>query len=106
MLYSGTELAIQKALYSPCSAITLLSFKDIQDNNYHAKIFEENEAEFLCITSYEYDHKRILEKNERLLNGLHITTIQSIKNHYLAGPASRIALEIFGMIACDTLGGL
>ncbi|KAM1748379.1 hypothetical protein FF1_009305 [Malus domestica] len=54
MLFSGTILTIDDALYSSRSRRMLLSFKDIRDNNYHAKTHVENIVEFLCITSYEY----------------------------------------------------
>ncbi|KAM1902232.1 hypothetical protein ACFX14_030964 [Malus domestica] len=54
MLSTGTILTIDEALYSPRSGRTLLSFKDIRDNNYHAETHVENEVEFLCITSYEH----------------------------------------------------
>ena len=53
-LSNVTILTINKALYSPRSERTLLSFKDIGDNNYHAKTHVENRVEFMCITSYEY----------------------------------------------------
>ncbi|KAM2544624.1 hypothetical protein TB1_016290 [Malus domestica] len=62
MLSNGTILTIVEALYSPRSGRTLLSFKDIRDNNYHAEIHVESGVEFLCVTSYEYGQKRILEK--------------------------------------------
>ena len=54
MLSNGTSLTIAEALYSPCSGRTLLSFKDIRDNNYQAEIRVENGVEFVCITFYEY----------------------------------------------------
>ena len=52
MLSNGTILTISEALYSPRSERTLLSFKDIRDNNYHAKTHVENRVEFMCITFY------------------------------------------------------
>ncbi|KAM1432931.1 hypothetical protein ACFXTO_015417 [Malus domestica] len=55
MLSNGTILTIDEALYSSHSRKTLLSFRDIRDNNYHAKTYVENGVEFLCITFYEYD---------------------------------------------------
>ena len=62
-----------------------LSIKDICENNYHDKIIEENGMECLCITSYLYSLKRILEKMERLPNGLYITTIRSMEANYFTG---------------------
>ena len=70
MLSNGTILTIDEALYSLRSGRTLLSFKDIRDNNYHVETHVENEVEFMCITSYEYGQKRILEKMERIPSGL------------------------------------
>ena len=86
MLSNGTKLTIKEALYSPCSRRTLLSFRDIRDNQYHIETIEDNGSKFLCITSYEYGQKRIHEKLERLLNGLYITTIRGIEAHSVAGP--------------------
>ena len=64
---------------------TLLCFKDIRQNNYHAKTTKENGMEYFCITSYLYDQKHILEKMERLPNGLYIRTIHSIEANYVTG---------------------
>ena len=73
-----------KALYSPCSERTLLSYKDIRLNNYDDDIAEENGKEYLCITSYLYGHERILEKMERLSHELYYTLIRSFKAHRAA----------------------
>ena len=67
MLSNSRILTIDEALYSPRFGRTLLSCKDIRDNNYHVETYIENEVEFMCITSYEYGQKRILEKIERIL---------------------------------------
>ena len=85
MLSNGTILTIAEALYSPRSGRTLLSFKDTRDNNYHAETHVENGVEFMCITSYEYGQKRILEKMERIPSGLYTMTICPIECHYVAG---------------------
>ncbi|KAM1628851.1 hypothetical protein ACFX2K_017216 [Malus domestica] len=94
MLSNGTILTIVEALYSPRSGRTLLSFKDIRDNNYHAEIHVESGVEFMCVTSYEYGQKRILEKMERNPSGLYTTTIRPIECHYVAGPTTGTAHEI------------
>ncbi|KAM2631168.1 hypothetical protein TB1_029953 [Malus domestica] len=86
MLSNGTVLTIKEAFYYPRSGRTLLSFRDIQDNQYHIETTEDNGSEFLCITLYEYGQKRIHEKLERLLSGLYITTISGIEAHHVAGP--------------------
>ena len=88
MLSNGTTLTIKEPLYSPHSGRTLLSFRDIRDNQYHVETTEENDSEFLCITFYEYGRKRIHEKLERLLSGLYITTIRAVETHHVAGPVA------------------
>ena len=94
MLSNGTILTSAEALYSLRSGRTLLSFTDIRDNNYHAETHVENGVEFLCITSYEYSLKRILEKMKRNLSGLYTMTIRLIESHYVASPTTRTAHEI------------
>ncbi|TQD93896.1 hypothetical protein C1H46_020510 [Malus baccata] len=86
MLSNGTILTIMEVLYSPRSGRTLLSFRDIRDNQYHIETTEDNGSDFLCITSYEYGQKRIHEKLEGLPNGLYITTIRGIEAHSVANP--------------------
>ena len=71
MLSNGIILTIDETLYSPRFERTLLSLKDIRDNNYHAETYVENEVEFLCIISYEYGQKHILEKMKRIPSGLY-----------------------------------
>ncbi|KAM1646244.1 hypothetical protein ACFXTN_007295 [Malus domestica] len=94
MLSDGTILTIDEALYSLRFERTLLSLKNSRDNNYHTKTYVENEVEFLCITSYEYGQKHILENTERILSGLYTTTICPIESHFVAGPTSWTAHEI------------
>ena len=103
MLSNGTILTIDEALYSPCSGRTLLSFKDIRDNNY-VETYVENGVEFLWITSYEYGQKRILEKMKCIPSGLYTTTIRPTESHYMAGPTSGTAHEI--TLRHDRLGHL
>ncbi|KAM2133214.1 hypothetical protein ACFX1R_003339 [Malus domestica] len=86
MLSNGTILTIKEAFYSPRSGRTLLSFRDIRDNQYHLKTTEDHGSEFLCITSYEYGQKHIHEKLERLPSRLYITTIRGIEAHSMASP--------------------
>ena len=54
MFSNCAVLTIEDAFYSPHSRRTLLSFKDIRDNNYHVETYVENEVEFMCITFYKY----------------------------------------------------
>ena len=82
LLSNDTEFTIREALFSTHFGRMLLSFKDIQENNYHTETTKENGMEYLCITFHLYGQKRILETVERLLNGLYISTIRSIEaNH-------------------------
>ena len=82
------QFCINDALYSRHSGRTLLSFKDIRDNNYHAETYVENGVEFLCITSYKYVQKCFLEKMERISSGLYTMTIRHIESHYVADSTS------------------
>ncbi|KAM1391009.1 hypothetical protein ACFX2I_018765 [Malus domestica] len=91
MLSNGTIMIIKEALYSPRSGRTLLSFRDIRDNQYHLETTEDHGFQFLCITSYEYGQKHIHEKLERLPNGLYIITIRSIEAHSMAGPMPKFS---------------
>ena len=54
LLSNGSGFIIKETVFSPHSERTLLSFKDIHKNNYHAETTEENGMEYLCITSYLY----------------------------------------------------
>ena len=94
MLPNGIILTINEALYSSRSGRTLLSFKDIRDNNYPTETYVESRVEFLCITSYEYGQKHILEKIECIPSGLYTTTICPTKSHYVARPTFGTAHEI------------
>ncbi|CAL9030304.1 unnamed protein product [Prunus brigantina] len=75
MLPNGTILSIQDALYSSNSKRNLLSFKDIRLNGYHVETKNEENMEYLCITSSD-TQKRILEKLCALSSGLYYTTIR------------------------------
>ncbi|KAM1456620.1 hypothetical protein ACFX13_034735 [Malus domestica] len=85
MLSNATILTIKEALYSPRFGRTLVSFRDIRDNQYHLETTEDHGSKFLCITSYKYGQKHIHEKLERLPSGLYITTIRGIEAHNVAG---------------------
>ena len=51
LLPNGTLIKVTEALYAPKANRTLLSFKDIRANGFHAETHNENRKEFLCITS-------------------------------------------------------
>ncbi|KAM2419289.1 hypothetical protein ACFXTH_025893 [Malus domestica] len=86
MLSNATILTIKEALYSPRFGRTLMSYRDIRDNQYHLETTEDNGFEFFCITSYEYAQKYIHEKLERLPSRLYITTIRGIEAHNVVDP--------------------
>lgn len=88
MLSISIELTIKKVIFSPRFGRTLLSFNDIWENNYHVKITEEIGSKYLCITSYEYNYKRIPEKMERLPDGLYITTVRVVEANHVASQES------------------
>ena len=81
LLPNSTLIDITYALYVSRGNITLLSFKDIRANRYHAKMHDENGKEFFCITSNNCERKRILEKFMCLSNRLYATTIQAIESN-------------------------
>ena len=80
VLPNGTILSIQDALYSSNSRRNLLSFKDIRLNGYHVETRNEENMEYLCITSTD-TQKGILEKLCALSLGLYYTTIRTIEAH-------------------------
>ena len=55
--------------------------KDISAKGYHAEAHDENEIEFLCITSNDCGRKRILEKIMCPSSGLYATTIWAIESN-------------------------
>ena len=51
MLPKGTKICIDNTLYSSKSRRNLLSFNDIRYNGYHIKTNNEDNEEYLYITS-------------------------------------------------------
>ena len=62
MLPNGTRFHINDVLYSSKSKRNLLSFKDIHINGYHIETMNEDNAEYLYITSIISGQKLIMEK--------------------------------------------
>ena len=79
ILAKGTKLDIHNALYSPKSKRNLLGFKDIRRNNFHIETMDENNVEYLYITSNMSGKKKILEKLPAFSSGLYYTTIKSME---------------------------
>lgn len=85
MLSNGINFTTMEALKSLGYRRTLLSFKDIEENYYHIATTVENGIEFVCITSYKYSHKNILEKIERFPKGFYIKIIRIVEAYFVAG---------------------
>ena len=49
----GTKFIINNALLSTKSLRNLLSFKDIRQNGYHVETMNEEDHEYLCITTHD-----------------------------------------------------
>src|ERR1017187_7122354 len=81
LLPNGTTIDVTNALYAPRGNKTLLSFKDIRANGFHAETHDENGKEFICITSNDCGRKRILEKIMCLSIGLYATIIRAIESN-------------------------
>ena len=80
-LSNGTIFDINDALYSSKSRRNLLSFKDIHRNGYHIETMNENNIEYLYITSIISGHKLIMEKLLIFFSGLYHTTIKPIESY-------------------------
>ena len=59
LLHGGTQIYIDDALYSSKSQRNLLSFKDIRRNGYHVETTNEENIEYLYITSKISDKKKM-----------------------------------------------
>ena len=79
MLPKCKKIFIDDTLYSSKSKRNLLSFKDIQSNNYHIETNNEGNEEYFYITSMVSSQKLILEKLHIFSKGLHYTTLRSIE---------------------------
>ena len=71
ILPGGTVLKINDALYSLKSLRNLLSFNDIFRNGYHIETIDEDNTEYLCITSSNMCQKRVIEKLAAISSGLY-----------------------------------
>ena len=65
-------------LYSSRSRRNLLNFKDIHRNGYHIKTIDENDLEYLSITSIISSKTYILEKLPALYSGLYSSSIRIV----------------------------
>ncbi|CAN1336396.1 hypothetical protein LINPERPRIM_LOCUS37119 [Linum perenne] len=81
LLYRGTKMHIEDALYCTKSCRNLLSYKDIRQNGYHIETMEEENKEYLVITSIVSGNKNIHERLPVISSGLYYTYISTIESH-------------------------
>ena len=81
ILPKGTKLIRNNAMFSPQSRRNLLSFKDIRENDYHIKTFNEMDLEYLGITKNVSGQTCVIEKFPALSSGLYWTKISAIEAH-------------------------
>ena len=80
-LPNRTRFHINDALYSSKSRRNLLSFKDIRINRYHIVTMNEENVEYLYITSIICGQKLIIEKLPTFSFGLYHATVKPIKSY-------------------------
>ncbi|CAN1348792.1 hypothetical protein LINPERPRIM_LOCUS41579 [Linum perenne] len=81
LLHGGTKMHIEDTLYSTKSCRNLLSYKDIRRNGYHIETMEEENKEYLVITSTISGNKNIHERLSAISSGLYYTYISTIESH-------------------------
>ena len=75
ILPMGTTLIINDALLYPESTRTLLSFRDIRANGFHAETDDENGKDCLLITKRDAGGKHVIERLPSFDTGLYYTKI-------------------------------
>jgi len=96
ILPNGTTLYLEDALLSGRSKRNLLSYKDVRRNGYHLETVNEQNKEFLCITSYKMGQKTIHEKLEASSMGLYYVPIRAIES-YATMPWKLVNPDVFGL---------
>ena len=81
MLPCGTNVDINKGLYSLKSQRNLLSFKDICRNVYHIETTCEGNVEYLNITKISSGEKYVLEKLPELPSSLYYTSLKKNESY-------------------------
>ena len=79
MLPNGIRFHINDALYSSKSIRNLFSFKDIHRNGYHIETMNEDNVEYIYITSIISCQKLIMENLPLFPFGLYHTIIKLIE---------------------------
>ena len=83
MLPNETTFHINDVVYSSKSKRNLLGFKDIRRNGYHIETMNEDNVEYLYITSIIFGKKLIMEKLSAFSFRLYHTTIKPIESYVL-----------------------
>ena len=83
MLPNGIKFHINDALYSNKSRRNLLNFRYICRNVYHIETMNEDNVEYLYITSIISGQKLIMEKLPAFSSGLYHTTIKPIEPYVI-----------------------
>ncbi|CAN1215635.1 hypothetical protein LINPERPRIM_LOCUS308 [Linum perenne] len=81
LLHGGTKMHTEDALYSTKSCRNLLSYKDIRRNEYHIETMEEENKEYLVITSIISGNKNIHERLLAISSSLNYTYMSTIDSH-------------------------
>ena len=76
----GTQIMMDDALLYPDSTRTLLNFRDVRKNGFHAETHMDNKEEFLLFTKLTGYGKQICEKISSLQTGLYFTYIKPIEH--------------------------
>jgi hypothetical protein len=79
-LFMVTQVTIENALLYPNSTRTLLSRRDIRQNELHIVTHDENNEESLLITKSNRDDYDILERISSLPFGLYYTNIKIVSH--------------------------
>ena len=81
MLPGGTKIIIDDALFSSRSNRNLLSFMDICRNGFHIETKDENNIEYLYITSTISCQKHVLEKLSAFSSGMYYAFISPVESN-------------------------
>jgi peptide/histidine transporter 3/4 len=81
VLPMGTQIFVKDALLYPDSKRTLLSFKDIRANGFHAETEIEHGTEYLLITKFDGYQKRVVERLPSSPSGSYYTYIKPTEEY-------------------------
>ena len=81
VLPMGTQIFVKDALLYPDSKRTLLSFKDIRANGFHAETEIEQGTEYMLITKFDGYRKQVVERLPSSPSGLYYTYIKPTEGY-------------------------